>query len=155
MQGVGVGVGVGWGGGGGVKSIFVGGVGVMFLKWWPTWSVWAGFLIFASAITKYVWIIRSFRIWGYLLHVETFHESSRIVVNICESPLRNSSLWLAGEKHNQKFIIPIFRLVLQNFALPGCFRHTLCCPNISPYFLLVGMFLQYVALCQSRELVKW
>ena len=35
----------------------------------------------------------------------------------------NSSLGLAGEKHYQKITIPIFRLVLQNFAIPGYFPY--------------------------------
>ena len=39
----------------------------------------------------------------------------------------NSSLGLAGGKHYQKNAIPIFRLVLQNFAIPGCFPSILFC----------------------------
>ena len=31
----------------------------------------------------------------------------------------------AGEKHSQKIIIPIYRLVLQNFAIPGYFPYIL------------------------------
>ena len=38
---------------------------------------------------------------------------------------RNTSLGFAGGKHCQKIIIPIFRLVLQNFAIPGCFPYIL------------------------------
>ena len=34
----------------------------------------------------------------------------------------NSSLGLAGGKHYQKISIPVFRVVLQNFAIPGYFR---------------------------------
>ena len=34
-------------------------------------------------------------------------------------PFLNSSLGLAGEKHYQKITIPIFRLVLPNFPIPG------------------------------------
>ena len=37
----------------------------------------------------------------------------------------NSSLGLAGGKLYQKITIPIFRLVLQNFAIPGCFPYIL------------------------------
>ena len=58
----------------------------------------------------------------------------------------NSSLGLTGGKHYQK--ISIFRLVLQNFAHPGCF------PNVaifSPYFHLVGLVLQYVGVFQSEK----
>ena len=37
----------------------------------------------------------------------------------------NSSLGFAGGKHYQKITIPIFRLILQNFAIPGCFPYIL------------------------------
>ena len=37
----------------------------------------------------------------------------------------NSSLGLTGGKHYQKITIPIFRLVLQNFATPGYFPYIL------------------------------
>ena len=55
-----------------------------------------------------------------------FHVSSRIVANISESYLLlNSSLGFAGGKHYQEITIPIFRLVLQNFDIPGCFPYIL------------------------------
>ena len=65
----------------------------------------------------------------------------------------NSSLGLAGEKHNQKITIPIVRLVLQNFAIPGYF------PYILFYYLfsLLSSGLFVIAVCGSvsvRELVK-
>ena len=37
----------------------------------------------------------------------------------------NSFLGFDGGKHYQKIINPIFRLVLQNFAIPGCFPYIL------------------------------
>ena len=37
----------------------------------------------------------------------------------------NSSIGLSGGKHYQKIIIPIFRLILQNFTFPGCFSYIL------------------------------
>ena len=37
----------------------------------------------------------------------------------------NSSLDFAGGKHYQKMTIPVFRLVHQNFAIPGCFPYIL------------------------------
>ena len=37
----------------------------------------------------------------------------------------NSSLGFVGGKHYQKITIPIFRLVLQNFAIPDCFPYIL------------------------------
>ena len=53
--------------------------------------------------------------------------SSRIVANISESSFfsLNSSLGFAGGKHYQKITIPIFRPVLQNFAIPGYFSYIL------------------------------
>ena len=78
------------------------------------------------AITRDVYIIPSFRIWDYVLHVE---HVSCVIANCgqhqCMShPFSsvNSSLGFAGGKHYQKITIPIFRLVLldplvwQNFS---------------------------------------
>ena len=67
----------------------------------------------------------------------------------------NSSLGFAGGKHNQKITIAIFRLVLQHFAIPGCFPYILFIAIFSPYFLLAGLLLLSVALFQSRKLVKY
>ena len=36
-----------------------------------------------------------------------------------------SSFGFAGGKLHQKITIPLFRLVLQNFAIPGCFPYIL------------------------------
>ena len=42
-----------------------------FLRWWPPSAMWAGHLInLFMATTGYVWIIPSFWIWNYVLHVE-------------------------------------------------------------------------------------
>ena len=62
----------------------------------------------------------------------------------------NSSEGFAGGKHYQKITIAIFRFVLQNFDIPGYFPYILSMAVFSPYFLLVGLLLQYVALFQSR-----
>ena len=66
-----------------------------------------------------------------------------------------SSWGLAGGKHYHKIIIPIFRLVLQNFVIPGCFLYILFCRYLSS-LLSSGWFV--IALCGSilvRELVKY
>ena len=66
----------------------------------------------------------------------------------------NSSLGLAGGKHYEKIIIPIFRLVLQNFVLPHCFLCILFCHYLLS-LLSSGWFV--IAVCGSisvRELVK-
>ena len=54
-----------------------------------------------------------------------------------------------GGKHYQKITIPIFKLFLQNFAIQGNFPYILSIAIFSPYFLQVGLLLQYVALFQS------
>ena len=50
--------------------------------------------------------------------------------------------------------MPIERLVLQNFAIPGCFHIFFSIAIFSPDFPLVGLLLQSVALFKSRELPK-
>ena len=66
----------------------------------------------------------------------------------------NSSLCFAGGKHYQKITIPIFRLVLQNFAIPGYFPYILFYRY--PFSLLSsGWFV--ITVCGSisvKELVK-
>ena len=58
----------------------------------------------------------------------------------------NSSFGFAGGKHYQQITIPIFRLVLQNFAIPGCFPFILFYPYL--FFLLSsGWFV--IAACGS------
>ena len=42
---------------------------VLFLSWWPPATMWSDALIFISTTTRDVWIILSFLIWGYVLHV--------------------------------------------------------------------------------------
>ena len=41
-----------------------------FIRWWPPSSMWVGPPIFSSTTTRDVWMIPSFRIWNYVLHVE-------------------------------------------------------------------------------------
>ena len=63
-------------------------------------------------------------------------------------------LGFAGGKRDHKITIPIFRLVLQNFALPGSFFILFSIVNFSHYFLLVGLLLQYVTISvQGTSLV--
>ena len=106
--GMGVGVGVG---GSMVVAIFK--------------HVGASFNLF-MATTGVVWIIPSFSnlglcaaCWACIMcHLELWLTS----VSHSFSSL-NSSLGFAGGKHYQKITIPIFRLVLQNCAIPGCFPY--------------------------------
>ena len=100
-----------------------------------------------------VWIIPSFRIWYYVLHDE--HVPS--VITDCTTSVSrpfsslNCSLGLAGGKHYQKITNTIFRHVVQNVTLPGCFPNIIFYRYISPYCLLVGLLLQFMALFKSRE----
>ena len=60
------------------------------------------------ATTGDVWIIPSFRIWDYVLHVE---HVSCVITNCGQHQAfssLNSSLGFAGGKHYQKITIPIF-----------------------------------------------
>ena len=77
-------------------------------------------LRFFSALVMLVWIIPSFRIWGYVLHVEhilCFTTNCGQHQWVIPSPLSI----VTGRKHYQEITIPIFWLVLQNFAIPGYF----------------------------------
>ena len=86
-------------------------------------------------------------------HFMCHHESWPTSVSHPFSSL-NSSFGLAGGKHYQKITVPIFRLVLQNFAVPGYFPYILfCCYILS---LLSSGWL-VIAVCGSvsvGELVK-
>ena len=86
-----------------------------------TFSHVGGSFNLSMAATGDVWIIPSFRIWGYL--------------------------GLAGEKHYQKITIPIlfFKILLFQVTFLLFFSTAI----FSPYFLQVGLLLQYVALFQS------
>ena len=79
------------------------------------------------ATTGDVWIITSLCA-ACCAHVMCHHELWPTSVSQPFSFL-NSSLGLAGGKHYQKITNPIFRLILQNFAIPGYFPYILFyCP---------------------------
>ena len=108
------------------------------------------------AATGDVWIIPSSNLglWAaYWAHFMCYHELWPTSVSHPFSFL-NSSLGLAGGKYHQKIIIPIFRHVLQNFAILGYFPYILFYHYLS-YVLSPGWFV--IAVCVSisvRELVK-
>ena len=66
-------------------------------------------------------------------------------------------MWTRKVFGSQNELFIIFRVFFQNFALPGYLSFFIFCAIllISPYFLLVGLLLQHVALFQSRELVHF
>ena len=63
----------------------------------------------------------------------------------------NSSLGLAGGKYYQKIPIHISRLVLQNFALPGCFS---CILFYCYFFSLLSSVWVVIAVCDYFSLVN-
>ena len=81
--------------------------------------------------TRDVWIIPSFRIWGYVLYVEHI---SCVIINcgqhqwVIPSPRSidlYGNLGHAEGKHYLKITISIFIVILKNFALLGCFPYIL------------------------------
>ena len=102
--------------------------GRLFLRWWPTSAMWAIPLHFLSATIVDVWIIPSFQ-YGvlsctyacFMCHHEWWPTAMSHPFSFLDS-----SLGLAGGTHNQKNVIPIFRLALQKFAILGRFPYILC-----------------------------
>ena len=106
----------------------------------------------SMAATGDVWIIPSFRIWGYVLHVE--HISCVItncgqlqwaipsLFSIALKPLleKNITRKLLSVSLDLFFKILLFQVTFLVFFSTAIF---------SPYFLQVGLLLQYVALFQS------
>ena len=111
-----------------------------------TFNLAGGSFDLSMAATGDVWIIPSFRI--FMCHHELWPTSVSHPFSFL-----NSSLGLAREKHYQKIIIPIFRLFIQHFAIPGYFPYILFyCYLFS--LLSSGWFV--IAVCGSvsvRELV--
>ena len=88
---------------------------------------------------------------GRVLHVEVI---LCVITNCDQLPWVNFlfSQSLAGGKHYHKILSQSLELS-PRLAIPGCFPYILCYPYHSPYVILVGLLLQYVALLQSRGLV--
>ena len=125
-----------------------------FLIWWPPSTMWADPLIYLWPSTGDVWIIPSLWIWDYVLHVEYV---SCVITNCGQhqwaipSPL-NSSLGIAGGKHNQKLLSLSLDLFFEILLFHVAFLIFFSITIFSPYFFLLGFLLQCVALFQSREL---
>ena len=88
--------------------------------------------------------------------LSTFHVSSRIVANTSGQSLSflNSSWGLSRGKYYQKITIGILNLFFKILLFQIAFLIFFSIAVFSPYFLLVGLLLQYVALFQSMEPVK-
>ena len=133
---------------------------VAFLRLWPPSTMWAGPLIFLghhqgclnNPFFSYLGIYAA-RWAHYMCH----HELRTTSVS-CPFSSINSSLSLAGETYYHKINIPIFRLVLQNFGLPGCFPFILCYQYL--FSLLFSGWVVFAA-CDSgnylriRGFVNW
>ena len=101
---------------------------------------------------RHVWIIPSFRIWVMCcMHHELWPTS----VSHFFFSFTNSCLVLAGGKTSPENYYPIIKLALQFVSVPCCFPYILYYLIIYGYFPLAGLCLQYMALLQSREQVKW
>ena len=125
-----------------------------FLRWWPPSTLWAGLLIYYHRGWLNDPIFSNLGLcaacWAHLM---CHHELWPTSINYPFSSL-NSALGFAGGKHYQKIIIPIFRLVLQNFAIPGCFPYILFYRCL---FSLLSSCWFVIAVCGSvsvRELIK-
>ena len=67
----------------------------------------------------------------------------------------NSSLGFAGGKHYQKIIIPIFRLILQNFAIPGCFPYVVFYRYLFSLFSSDTIVIADCGFISVKQLVKY
>ena len=105
----------------------VGGGWGAFLRWWPPSTMWAGPFIFLWPTPRCFDdpILSNFGLcavcWAHFMCHHKFWPTS---VGHPFSFL-NSFWCLSGGKHFQKITITIFRLVLQNFAIPGCLQYIL------------------------------
>ena len=105
------------------------------------------------ATIRGVWIIPSFRIWDYVLYVEHI---SCVTTNCGQHQWAVPSLfWIAVEvlleeiitrKLLSLFLDFFFKILLLQVTFLIFFFIAVFCP----YFLLVGLLLQYVALFQAR-----
>ena len=119
---------------------------VFFSKMVATFNhVGGSFNLFIA--TGDIWIIPSFRIWGYV-HVEHI---SCVITNCGQHQWAIPSLRSCWRKHHHKITMPMFRFVLQNFALPGCFPYILfyCYPFFLIFFRLVCYCSMWLCLNQG------
>ena len=120
-----------------------------FLRWWPPSTMWASPLILYghhpgclnNPIFSNMGLCAA--CWTHFMcHNELWPTSLSHPFSFLNSCLGG----LAGGKHYQKITIPIFWLVLQNFAIPGCFPYILFCRYLLS-LLSPGWFV--IAVCDS------
>ena len=124
------------------------GVGA-FLRWWPPSAMWMGPLIFYghhrgclnnpifSNLGLCAACCAHFMCHHKLWPTSASHPLSSL----------NSSLGLSEGKYYQKITIPIFTLIPQNFAFPGCFSYILFYHYIYISLLYSGWVV--IAVCAS------
>ena len=127
------------------------GVGA-FLRWWQPSTMWAGPLIFyghhQGCLNNPIFSNLRFcaACWAcFMCHHKLWPTSVSHPFSL------NSSWGFAGGKQYQKITIPIFRLVLQNFAIPCCFPYVLFYRYI---FSLLSSGWFVIAVCCSIS-VQW
>ena len=104
------------------------------------------------AATGDVWIIPSFRIWGYVLHVEHI---SCVITNCGQHQWAIPSLFsivllaLLEKNITRKLLSLSLDLFFKILLFQVAFLIFFSTAIFSPYFLQVGLLLQYVALFQS------
>ena len=109
------------------------------------------------ATTGGAWIIPSFQIWGYVLYVEHI---SCVIMNCGQHQWAILSLFsialedLLEENITKKLLSLSLDLFFKFLLFLVTFLIFFSIAVLSPYFLLVGLLLEYMALFQSRELVK-
>ena len=130
----------------GYPRLYTKGVGRVggFSKLLATFSHVGGSFNLFMATTVGVWIIPSFRILGFVLHVEHI---SCVIRNCGQhlwdiSPLFSSSWGLTGGKHYQKITIATFRFVFQFFFTNPCYF-----PYIFFCRYLFSLFFSLVCYC--------
>ena len=142
----------GWGGGG------WGGVGwgwewgfrwegwVAFLRLWPPSTMWKGVLCMAAT----VWLIPSFWIWGYVLHVEHFMCHHKFWPTSVSHPFSsiNGSLCLAGGNITWKLLSISSDLYFKILVFQAAFLVFFSITIFSPYFLTLTLtFFWLVCYC--------
>ena len=123
--------------------------GGLFLRWWPPSTVRGPLIFFISVTTRDVWIIPSFWIWGYVLHVE--HISC--VITNCDQHQRvipslfSIALWDLLEENITKY--PYLWSCLPKFCFYNLLSLRYSVQNDYYYFSLLSSGWSVIAVCGS------
>ena len=120
-----------------------------FLRWWPPSTMWAGPLIFLWGHHVGCLNNPSFRIWGFVMYVEHI---SCVITNCDQHQWAIPSLFsialdaLLKENITRKLLSLFLDLFSKILLFNVIFLILFSIAVFSPYFPLVGLLLQYVAL---------